>query len=49
MAMKARAARGVLWSLGEFGGGEIVSFAAFLVLDGCLTEVGLGRRTVAAS
>jgi hypothetical protein len=49
MAMKARAARGVLWSLVEFGGGEIVSFASLLVLDGRLTAGGLGRRTVAAS
>jgi O-antigen/teichoic acid export membrane protein len=32
MRMKVRAARGVLWSLVEYGGGEGVSFLVFLVL-----------------
>ena len=32
MAMKARAARGVLWSLIEFGGGEAASFVVFLIM-----------------
>ena len=32
MALKAKAARGVLWSFLEFGGGEGISFAVFLVL-----------------
>jgi PST family polysaccharide transporter len=32
MVSKAKAARGVLWSFLEFGGGEGISFAVFLVL-----------------
>jgi O-antigen/teichoic acid export membrane protein len=32
MGMKAKAARGVLWSLLEYGGGEGISFIIFLVL-----------------
>src|ERR687886_1237101 len=30
--MKVKAARGVLWSLVEYGGGEGISFVVFLVL-----------------
>jgi O-antigen/teichoic acid export membrane protein len=32
LAIKAKAARGVLWSLVEYGGGEGISFLVFLVL-----------------
>jgi PST family polysaccharide transporter len=42
MAMKVKAARGVLWSFLEFGGGEGISFVVFLVLARLVTPDDFG-------
>jgi O-antigen/teichoic acid export membrane protein len=47
MAMKARAARGVLWSLLEYGGGEAISFLVFLVLARLVTPADFGLVALA--
>ena len=47
MAMKVRAARGVLWSLVEYGGGEGVSFLVFLVLARLVAPADFGMVALA--
>jgi PST family polysaccharide transporter len=42
MALKIKAARGVLWSLLEYGGGEGISFVVFLVLARLLVPESFG-------
>src|SRR4051794_31231265 len=47
MALKVKAARGVLWSFLEFGGGEGISFAVFLVLARLVTPEDFGVVSLA--
>src|SRR6516162_8535217 len=42
MALKAKAARGALWTLTEYGGGEGISFLIFLVLARILAPADFG-------
>lgn len=45
--MKFEAARGVLWSTVEFGGGEAISFAVFLILARLVTPADFGAVALA--
>ena len=47
MALKDKAARGVFWTLLEYGGGEIISFAVFLVLARVITPSDFGVVSLA--
>jgi PST family polysaccharide transporter len=49
MALRARALRGVLWSLVEFGGGEAISFVVFLVLARLLVPADFGIVALAGA
>ncbi len=47
MALKAKAARGVLWTLVEYGGGEGIAFLVFLVLARVIAPADFGLVSLA--